>query len=78
MESSRPGMGRAFFDQWFQDIQVDKKLPRVYDKKLSILALCALLELHPSAIPGTLQDGWLGIPAGILRIFVYLPKAVQG
>ena len=78
METARPGMGRAFFDAWFQAIHVDHKLPRVHDKKLTILALCALMELPPSAIPETLKAGWSGILAGILRIFTDLPRAIQG
>jgi len=77
METARPGMGRAFFDTWFQAIHVDHKLPRVHDKKLTILALCALMELHPSTIPETLKAGWSGILAGILRIFTDLPRAIQ-
>ena len=74
METARPGTGRAFFDTWFnfQAIHVDHKLPRVHDKKLTVLALCALMELHPSAIPEILEAGWSGIVAGILRIFTDL------
>src|SRR5215471_13373213 len=75
MEASRPGMARTFFEKWFVAINADNKLPRVHDKKLSILALCALLEMDPSGIPKSLTDGWPGIVASILRIFKTLPNA---
>jgi hypothetical protein len=78
METSRPGMARTFFDKWFAAINAENGLPRVHDKKLSILALCALLEMNPNAIPDTLKDGWSGIVAGILAIFKDLPRAVEG
>jgi len=76
MESSRPGSARAFFDQWFSAINAENKLPRVHDKKLSIVALCALLELNPTAIPEQLKDGWPGLVAGALTLFRDLPKAM--
>jgi importin-7 len=78
METMRPGRGRIFFDKWFDAIPVANKLPRVHDKRLTILALCALMELPPNAIPDTLKNGWSGILSGILMIFIELPKALQG
>lgn len=78
MESSRPGMARVFFDKWFAAINAENLLPRVHDKKLSIMALCALLEMVPPTIPETLKDGWHGIVAGILKIFKDLPRAIEG
>ena len=77
MESSRPGMARLFFDKWFAAINVPSHLPRVHDKKLSIMALCALLEMEPATIPPSLSDGWSGIVAGILKIFKNLPEAIR-
>ncbi|KAG6854284.1 hypothetical protein C0991_008532 [Blastosporella zonata] len=74
MENS--GKGRVFFDRWFAAINGDDLLPRVHDKKLSILALCSLLELEPAAVPQTLQSGWPGIVGGILTIFKDLPNAI--
>ncbi|KAG6900147.1 hypothetical protein C0993_002296 [Termitomyces sp. T159_Od127] len=74
MESS--GKARTFFDRWFAAINGDDLLPRVHDKKLSILALCSLLELAPAAVPQSLQSGWPGILGGILTIFKDLPKAI--
>lgn len=78
IEAFRPGMARVFFDKWFAAITSEGRLPRVHDKKLSILALCALLELAPSAVPETLQNGWHGIVGGVLKIFKDLPKAIAG
>ncbi|TFK34758.1 armadillo-type protein [Crucibulum laeve] len=77
MENFRPGMARVFFDKWFAAINAENRLPRVHDKKLSILALCALLEMTPDTVPESVRDGWPGIVGGILRIFKDLPKAVE-
>ncbi|KAG6898392.1 hypothetical protein C0992_004102 [Termitomyces sp. T32_za158] len=74
MESS--GKARTFFDRWFAAINGDDLLPRVHDKKLSILALCSLLEMTQAAVPQSLQSGWPGILGGILTIFKDLPKAI--
>jgi hypothetical protein len=79
MESYRAGAARTFFDQWFSAISSgDARLPRVHDKKLSIVALCALLEMDPSEIPEPLKDGWPGIVGGCLKLFQELPKAIEG
>ncbi|KAJ6583909.1 armadillo-type protein [Mycena vulgaris] len=77
MEGTRPGMARVFFDTWFAAINDHAKMPRVHDKKLSILALCALLEMAPGAVPETLKDGWPGIVGGVLKIFKDLPGAIE-
>lgn len=79
MEATHAGSSRVFFDKWFAAIgAADAKLPRVHDKKLSIMALCALLELDAASIPGPLQSGWPAIVAGALKLFEGLPKAVAG
>jgi hypothetical protein len=79
MESYRAGAARTFFDQWFSSIgSGESRLPRVHDKKLSIVALCALLELDPVDIPETLKEGWPGIVGGCLKLFQELPKAIEG
>ncbi|EGN93981.1 hypothetical protein SERLA73DRAFT_115471 [Serpula lacrymans var. lacrymans S7.3] len=77
METSKPGTSRIFFDNWFVAINSDSRLPRVHDKKLSILALCALMELDSSRIPEVLRDGWPGIVGGALKIFKDLPQAIE-
>ncbi|KAG1889690.1 armadillo-type protein [Suillus fuscotomentosus] len=76
MEAYKPGFSRTFFERWFAAINSDNKLPRVHDKKLSILALCKLLEMEAGAIPEGLRDGWPGIVGGALNIFKGLPQAV--
>ncbi|KIJ64587.1 hypothetical protein HYDPIDRAFT_154272 [Hydnomerulius pinastri MD-312] len=77
MENYNTGASRLFFDRWFAAINVDEKLPRVHDKKLSILALCKLMEVDSSMVPANLQEGWPGIVAGALNIFKDLPQAVS-
>lgn len=67
-----------FFDKWFAAINAVGGLPRVYDKKLTIITLCALMELDPAGIPDSLREGWPGIVAGALKVFKDLPKAVAG
>lgn len=76
MEAYKSGFSRTFFERWFAAINSDNKLPRVHDKKLSILALCKLLEMEAGAIPEGLRDGWPGIVGGALNIFKGLPQAV--
>ncbi|OSX56395.1 hypothetical protein POSPLADRAFT_1068094 [Postia placenta MAD-698-R-SB12] len=77
MENIRPGAARTFFDKWFEAINAENRLPRVHDKKLSIMALCALLEMDSAQIPDTVKEGWPGIVAGVLSIFKDLPKAIE-
>ena len=79
MEVTAPGSARAFFDKWFVAINSEKNLlPRVHDKKLSVLALCSLLEIAPGNVPESLRSGWPGIVGGVLRILKDLPKAIAG
>ncbi|EIW81171.1 ARM repeat-containing protein [Coniophora puteana RWD-64-598 SS2] len=77
IEARRPGLSRTFFDAWFKAINSDNGLPRVHDKKLSVLALCALMEVESSQVPENLRDGWPAIVGGALKIFRSLPKAVS-
>ena len=72
------GATRRFFEVWFNTINADGGLPRVHSKRLSILAICALLEIDPAAVPHSLQEGWSGILAGVLKIIRELPGAVEG
>jgi len=77
MENYKAGASRLFFDKWFAAINMDeKKLPRLHDKKLSILVLCKLMEVDGSMVPAGLQEGWPGIVAGALAIFKGLPQAI--
>lgn len=79
METYKAGAARSFFDAWFEAITAaDSRLPRVHDKKLSILTLCALLELEPANVPENLKEGWPHIVGGALKLFEGLPKAIAG
>jgi hypothetical protein len=78
METVEANSTRGFFDKWFAVLKSDKGLPRVHDKKLSILAMCALLEMDPADIPAALHEGWANIVAAILHVFKDLPKAIEG
>ncbi|KAJ7019445.1 armadillo-type protein [Mycena alexandri] len=77
IEATQAGMARKFFDAWFLAIGDHAKMPRVHDKKLSIVALCALLEMPAGAVPETLKEGWPGIVGGVLKIFKDLPGAIE-
>ncbi|KAI0754790.1 ARM repeat-containing protein [Daedaleopsis nitida] len=77
LDQAGPGTARKFFDKWFAAIKVEARLPRVHDKKLSVMALCALMEMDPANIPQSVQEGWPGIVSGALKLFQEYPKAVQ-
>ncbi|KAL1950524.1 hypothetical protein VTO73DRAFT_5648 [Trametes versicolor] len=77
LEQVGPGSARTFFDEWFAAIAAPSRLPRVHDKKLSIMALCALMEMDPAGVPASIQDGFHNIVAGALQLFQEYPKAVQ-
>ncbi|KAG2009602.1 importin alpha re-exporter, variant 3 [Coprinopsis cinerea AmutBmut pab1-1] len=78
MERAAPGNARLFIDRWFAAITAsESRLPRVHDKKLSILTLAALMELPAESVPEQLRDGWPGIVGGALRLFKDLPKAIE-
>ena len=75
------GLARGFFDAWFTALASASKglddLPRVHDKRLSILTLGKLMEMEPANVPVSLQPGWAGIVAGALSVFKELPAALQ-
>lgn len=50
----------------------------MHDMKLSVMAMCALLELDEASIPETLKEGWTSIVGGALTVFKMLPNAVNG
>ncbi|KAG0306184.1 hypothetical protein BGZ98_002842 [Dissophora globulifera] len=66
------GWTQRFFGVWFQNLD---KFSRVHDKKLSIFALCALLQVPVEQLPPTLQSGWPQVLNGLLRNFEGLPVA---
>ncbi|KAJ7069358.1 armadillo-type protein [Mycena amicta] len=77
MEATQAGAARVFFDKWFATVADHAKMPRVHDKKLAIVAMCALLEMTPDQVPDTVKDGWPGIVGGALKIFKDLPAAIE-
>ncbi|KAF9527513.1 armadillo-type protein [Crepidotus variabilis] len=78
MDAHSPGSAREFFDRWFAAIDANEtRLPRVHDKKLTLLALSALLEMPANTVPQALQEGWPFIVRGALKIFKTLPKAIE-
>ena len=78
IETYSPGMARTFLDRWFTAIKAENGLPRVYDKRLTIIALSALMEMEQSTIPEPLKEAWQFMVSGALKVFEGLPKAVAG
>ncbi|KAF7298645.1 Importin N-terminal domain-containing protein [Mycena indigotica] len=76
METTHAGSARVFFDKWFDTVADHAKMPRVHDKKLAIVAMCALLEMTPEQVPDSVKEGWPGIVGGVLKIFKDLPGAI--
>lgn len=63
-----------FFSAWFANIENFK---RVHDKKLSIVAITALLTLRAEDVPSSIQPGWPRLLQGITRLFQSLPAAIK-
>ena len=61
-----------FFSSWFSNIESFK---RVHDKKLSIVAISALLTLNANEVPNSVQQGWPRLLQGVVRLFQTLPAA---
>ena len=78
IEAYSPGMAGTFLDRWFAAIKEESGLPRVYDKRLTIIALSALMEMEQSTIPEPLSKAWPFMVSGALKVFEGLPKAVAG
>ncbi|GJJ15816.1 hypothetical protein Clacol_010094 [Clathrus columnatus] len=68
---------QKFFENWFKTINSETGMPRVHAKKLTILAICALFETEPSALPRSIQEGWGSIMAGILKTLREMPGALE-
>ena len=66
------GWTNKLFSSWFSSIE---SFTRVHDKKLSILAICALLTLNASEVPTSVQTGWPRLLQGVVRLFQTLPAA---
>jgi len=57
---------------WFSSID---SFSRVHDKKLSIAAIVALLNLDASQVPMSVQMGWPRLLQGVVSLFRTLPAA---
>lgn len=68
------GWTNKFFTMWFSSIDM---FSRVHDKKLSIVAISALLQLQPQQIPASIQPGWHCLLQGSVRLFETLPVALK-
>jgi len=76
IEGLSPNFSRLVFDKWFKSMNEPGGLPRVHDMKLSVMAMCGLLELEENAIPPSLKEGWTSIVPALLAVFKQLPDAV--
>jgi hypothetical protein len=63
----------TFFQKWFSWFG---DLKRVHDKKLSIMAICAVLQSLPQA-PPVLSQASGQLLAGALTLFKELPSAIK-
>lgn len=68
------GWTNKMFSSWFSNIDSFK---RVHDKKLSIVAISALLTLRAEEVPASVQPGWPRLLQGISRLFQTLPAAIH-
>ena len=68
------GWTNKFFSAWFSSMD---SFTRVHDKKLSIGAITALLGLHGSEVPTSVQQGWPRLLQGVVRLFQTLPAAMR-
>ena len=68
------GWTNKFFSSWFSSIDA---FSRVHDKKLSIVAIGALLTLDASQVPTSVQLGWPRLMQGAVRLFQTLPAALK-
>lgn len=68
------GWTNKFFSSWFSNIE---SFSRVHDKKLSIVAITALMTLRADDIPSSVQQGWPRLLQGIVQLFKTLPAAQE-
>ncbi|KAJ1658971.1 Nonsense-mediated mRNA decay protein 5 [Dispira simplex] len=68
------GFTQAYFTQLTQALA---KFHRVHDKKLLIMALCAIFQLPPNQIPHSVQSGLGQLFEAMLAMFETLPKAQE-
>ncbi|TPX46848.1 hypothetical protein SeMB42_g02690 [Synchytrium endobioticum] len=63
-----------FFTFWFNHLD---DFLRVQDKKICILALCAVLNAYPNMVPVQLQPNVSGLLYGIVKCFETYPEALK-
>lgn len=68
------GWTNKFFSLWFSNIE---NFNRVHDKKLSIVAIVALIQLPAEHVPQSIQPGWPKLMQGIVQLFQTLPVAMK-
>lgn len=66
------GWSNTIFNTWFSNI---KRFSRVHDKKLIVLALCALIGLPIEQVPPTLQPAWPRLLQVAVEVLQSLPAA---
>ena len=62
-----------FFQLWFNDLE---GFSRVHDKKLQILALCAITECDPAVIPAEVQNAFADVGRALIQCIRTLPEAI--
>ena len=68
------GWTNKFFSLWFSNIE---NFNRVHDKKLSIVAIVALIQLPIEQVPISIQPGWPKLMSGAVSLFETLPLAMK-
>lgn len=68
------GWTNKFFSSWFSNIG---SFTRVHDKKLSIVAISALLTLRVEDVPSSVQQFWPMLLQGVVQLFQTLPAAMK-
>ncbi|CAG9983299.1 unnamed protein product [Clonostachys byssicola] len=68
------GWTNRFFTLWFGNMSY---FTRVHDKKLSIIAITALLNLNHDQVPASISVGWPKLLEGITELFRTLPGAMK-
>lgn len=58
-------------------LQLLPKYTRVHDKKVIATAFMSILQLDPSQMPSSVQEGYGALVVGLLQDLVDLPKAIQ-
>src|SRR5258707_3309264 len=78
MDTKYHDLATTFFTKWFEAINTGNQgLPRVHDKRLSIVTLSSLLNMNAPDVPASFHSRWLAIVGAALTLFKELPAAVE-